>query len=270
MLSEKPLTYSERREFTHLLNEGGYVLDFNNYEFSEFTKEVTGVDILARYRLSKGKSLEAYLAEAPRRESLALLQALMAEWQRSRQKDASEYTAQLAEACFARLQDLTSAPCDGGTGDRLKAQGFTSEYPDEQRSLLWEKVESHPTASIGIAKDLVESCCVTILDSNQVQHSSNDDIPKLVDKTQNILSINPRKVEANVPDSIAVKSLLGNLAQVAKNLAELRNSYGIGHGKPATYKPLTERHARLAAGSALTLVEYLWTTHLERSEKVVT
>lgn len=44
---------------------------------------------------------------------------------------------------------------------------------------------------------------------------------------------------------------------VAGGIAELRNPYGTGHGKPDSYKGLTVRHAKLAVGSATTLVEYL-------------
>jgi hypothetical protein len=130
--------------------------------------------------------------------------------------------------------------------------------------LLWEKAKTHPTGTIGIAKELIESCCKTILEANDVQYSKNDDLPKLLDKTQSALTINPRDMK-DVADHKSVKALLGSLASVARHLAELRNSYGIGHGKSASYTGLSERHANLAAGASLTLVDYLWATHLERS-----
>ena len=88
----------------------------------------------------------------------------------------------------------------------------------------------------------------------------------MVDKTQSVLAINPREVDASTHDPKAVKALLGSLASVARHLAELRNSYGTGHGKSTSYQGLSELHAGLAAGAALTLVEYLWTTHLTSPE----
>lgn len=41
----------------------------------------------------------------------------------------------------------------------------------------------------------------------------------------------------------------------------VNTNYGSGHGKPASYKGLEERHAKLAVGSSITLVEFLWCTH---------
>ncbi|WP_204881520.1 abortive infection family protein [Pseudoglutamicibacter cumminsii] len=78
------------------------------------------------------------------------------------------------------------------------------------------------------------------------------------------MTINPREVSDLVPDHEAVRVLLGTLTSMARNLAELRNSSGTGHGKTISYVGLTERHANLAAGASLALVDYLWATHLER------
>ena len=58
-----------------------------------------------------------------------------------------------------------------------------------------------------------------------------------------------------------MKKLLGNLRAIAESLGELRNVYGSGHGKSATYKGLQPRHAKLAVGSAVTLVNFLWDTY---------
>lgn len=264
MAGNAPLKFSEFRDFVRLLNENGYVLDFSNREFGEFTREVVGIDLLEEYRLSKGASLEAFIREQPRELSIRLLRAFIDEWNRTRRSVADTESLKLADTCDQKLHDLESISADNGVGERLKAAGFTSEYLDEQRRLLWEKVSSHPTSAIGTAKDLIESCCKTILEQRKIEYSNADDLPRLVDKTQSALAVNPREVNLKLPDAKIVKALLGSLAQIARSLAELRNSYGTGHGKPASYTGLSERHARLAAGSSLTLVEYLWTTHLEK------
>ncbi|MGQ4534588.1 abortive infection family protein [Dermabacteraceae bacterium P13115] len=260
------MKYDERCNFIELLNEGGYVLNFNGEQFSQFTKEITGVDLQERYGFSKGKSLKAFLTDAPRNLSIPLLQGLMKEWDRTRRVVADDKTIELADSCWQQLNKLIASLNDGGIGEHLKNRGFTSEYLEEQRKLLWGKLSEHPTASIGIAKELIESCCVTILEQRSVSYTKADSLPRLVDKTQTALSINPRTVDCAVPASDEVKSLLGNLATVARSLAELRNSYGIGHGKSASYQGLSERHARLASGAAFTLVDYLWAIHLERPQ----
>ncbi|WOZ86391.1 MULTISPECIES: abortive infection family protein [Segatella] len=54
---------------------------------------------------------------------------------------------------------------------------------------------------------------------------------------------------------------------MAEGMATLRNSYGSGHGRAASYKGLEERHAKLAVGSSITLVEFLWCTHERTKDK---
>lgn len=264
-MADKTLAFSERRYFVKLLNHGGYVLNFSSNQFDQFTTEVVGVPLVETYQRSKGASLEAYLAEAPRRDSVVLLNALMEEWQDTFAETASEEDAKLAARCLADLEGLKRSivPLEFNS-DLLKDQGFTSAYLDAQRALLQQSVEDDPTVAIGTAKEIVESCCRTILEERGVAAYKDDDLPKLVDKTTLALSVNPRGVAAETPGVRTIRTLLGNLATVAKSLAELRNSYGSGHGKPMSYSGLTQRHARLAAGASMTLVQYLWDTHLER------
>ena len=54
------------------------------------------------------------------------------------------------------------------------------------------------------------------------------------------------------------------IEQITNGIAELRNSYGTGHGKDAKSKGLSPRHAKLAVGAATTLAIFLVETHLER------
>ena len=66
-----------------------------------------------------------------------------------------------------------------------------------------------------------------------------------------------------LPDS-GGKRLLSNLATITNGIAELRNSYGTGHGKTASTKGLGARHSKLAVGAASTLAIFLVETHNEK------
>ena len=76
-----------------------------------------------------------------------------------------------------------------------------------------------------------------------------------------LLKITPNNIDDTIPAAKAMKQILGNLSAIADGMATLRNDYGSGHGKPASFKGLRERHAKLAVGSAITVVEFLWCTH---------
>lgn len=144
--------------------------------------------------------------------------------------------------------------------DSLKEK-FSSDYISAQIDLMMQMQKENPTEAIGKAKELIESCCKTILELNNIEPDKKWDIVKLVDETTKLLEVTPKKVSTEVPEFEAIKAILGNLKAIAANVAQLRNSYGSGHGKSANYKGLEERHAKLAIGSSTTLVHFLWDSY---------
>lgn len=80
------------------------------------------------------------------------------------------------------------------------------------------------------------------------------------------LAISTDTVTPDILESKTIKAILGNLHGIAGNIAELRNTFGSGHGKSASYKGLTIRHVKLTVGSSITLVNYLWETYEWRKQ----
>lgn len=140
-------------------------------------------------------------------------------------------------------------------------KNFSTDYMSSQIALMMEMQKKNPTEAIGKAKELIESCCSTILEERNEEINKDWKVQQLVKATTKVLKVTPKEVPDEIPGSDEIKSLLGNLAAIAPNIATLRNNYGSGHGKSADYKGLEERHARLAIGSAVILVDFLWTSH---------
>lgn len=108
--------------------------------------------------------------------------------------------------------------------------------------------------------ELVEATLKTILTQLKVLIDKNDDIPKLLKKTQKALEIVPDDIDDAVKGAEMIKILLSNLGSVVIKLTELRNLYGTGHGKENKRKGLSERHAKLAVGAGITLSTFLLET----------
>ncbi len=142
--------------------------------------------------------------------------------------------------------------------------GTDASYVAQQITRIEAAVTHDPSLAIGTAKELVETCCKTILTERQVTFSKNADIPELVKLTAKSLELTPDDIPEKSRAAETIKRLLSNLGSITQGLAELRNQYGTGHGKPAGAKGLTARHAKLAAGSASTLAVFLVETHNER------
>ena len=84
-----------------------------------------------------------------------------------------------------------------------------------------------------------------------------------------LLEITPEHIPVTAKEATSIKAILGSLRGIATHIAVIRNAYGSGHGKSASYKGLEERHAKLAIGSSITLVNFLWDSYGRQMAKNV-
>ena len=147
--------------------------------------------------------------------------------------------------------------------------GTDAGYVAQQITRMESAVQSDPGLAIGTAKELVETCCKTILRERGIDFSEKSDLPELVKLTSKELELTPHDIPEKAKAAKNIKRLLSNLATITQGIAELRNSYGTGHGKEAAAKGLGSRHAKLAVGAASTLAVFLAETHRERPRKKV-
>ncbi|MDI6619850.1 MAG: abortive infection family protein [Clostridiales bacterium] len=91
-------------------------------------------------------------------------------------------------------------------------------------------IYSAPHSAIGKAKELLEICCKTILDEQGITYSTELDLIQLMKLACESINLNPKKIPENVLDRDIAGRILGNLANIAQGMAELRNLYGDGHG----------------------------------------
>lgn len=257
------LSNIEKGALVKLFNRGGYVLDFSTLDFDAFTLESVGVAVCNKYGLSKGKSLNAFISEADDHTTTKLLIDLFDYYEFSYTKEfegESEY-AQIYKRCKPSIERVKAILSQSTLPvDHLKEK-FSSEYISSQIDAMVAMQTNNPTEAIGKAKELIESCCKTILENNNTIIDKKWDIIRLVDETVKLLRITPRDIPDTATEAIAIKNLLQNLKNISHNIATIRNAYGSGHGKSATYKGLEERHAKLAVGSCLTLVNFLWDSY---------
>lgn len=274
--------------FLMLYNRGGYVLNFSTNGFDVFTINSIGVALCATYGLSKGKSLVAYLNNATDENRTKLLSDLFTyyeenmeyefnkdykddSWWGSTDSRYNERYASLYEKCKEIISglDFVSTVVQS-TAEDLKVK-FSSEYISQQIDLMVSMQKTNPTEAIGKAKELIESCCKTILDEMSIPRSKNDDVPQLTNKVLDVLELLPSSIQPSDQGADSIKAVLGNLRAIPSKLAELRNPYGSGHGKSASYVGLQERHAKLAVNCSMAFVDFIWSTYeCKKRDKNVT
>lgn len=269
------LTNIEIGIFLKLFNRGGYVLNFSTNDFDVFTMESIGVALCSEYKMSKGKSLAAYVRNAPIENVEKLLKDLLSYYEKNyeyeytetegeEEFDYSRYDAEYARTykkCRAYMDRVLNITTPLAVNAAELKEKFSSEYLSKQIELMLKMQNENPTDAIGKAKELIESCCKTILDNKGVKWDKNWDMGRLTGETLNLLNLTPKSISGTDPVSENIKAVLGNLRGISTKLAEIRNPYGSGHGKSASFTGLETRHAKLAVGCSITFVTFLWDTY---------
>ena len=140
-------------------------------------------------------------------------------------------------------------------------QILNAEYVSQQINLMESSIENAPHISIGIAKELIETCCKSIFEENNQIYDKNWDLPRLMKETTKLLKLTPEDIPNEIKAASSIKQILGSLSAVVQGISEIRNEYGSGHGKHGNFKGLQPRHAKLAVGASSTLAIYLLETH---------
>ncbi len=138
---------------------------------------------------------------------------------------------------------------------------LNAEYVTQQINLMESSIEAAPHISIGLAKELIETCCKSIFDERKMVYDKNWDLGKLMKETTKLLKLTPSDIPNETKAASSIKQILGSLSSVVQGIAEVRNEYGSGHGKDGKFKGLQPRHAELAVGASSTLAIYLLETH---------
>ena len=250
----------EKELFIKLFNRHGYMLDFSTYKFDQFTRASVGVALCEKYGMSKGQSFERFLLEAPTELSNKLLIDLLEYYELSYpdyEKEKSTNFANIYAKCKIIIEKIQKTSSYRSLIPASNSY-FSTEYIVSQMNIMLDNQTVNPTESIGKDKELIECCCKTILENCNVLYENDWSLSRLVDETMKVLEITPKHISSNSLEAEAIRAILGNLKGIASNMAKIRNAYGSGHGKSASYKGLQERHAKLAIGSSITLVNFLW------------
>ena len=254
----------EKGIIVKFLNQGGYVLDFTTADFDAFTYQSIGIPLCEKYKTSKGRSLTSYINEADDEHAIKLLSDLIYYYEQSSMKENDEeyHKDRIInyKKCRNILDRIHNTSVTTAATEPLK-EVFNSDYISSQIDLMVKMQEDNPTEAIGKSKELIESCCKTILEREGYRIEKDWDVPRLVDETFKLFSIMPKQISDDIKGAKSIKQVLGNLKAIAQGISELRNLYGSGHGKSSSFTGLEPRHASLAVGSSVTLVRFLWDSY---------
>ncbi|MBD9429511.1 abortive infection family protein [Achromobacter sp. ACM03] len=147
---------------------------------------------------------------------------------------------------------------------RNVADALNAGWMAKEIERLENGIDRDPALAIGTAKELVETCCKTILTKRGVVFTKSEDLGELTKKLTKELQLVPEGISDEAKGAENIKLILRNLTQLTNNLAQLRGLYGTGHGRDGNHRGLQPRHARLAVASAVAFIDFVSETYRQR------
>ena len=150
---------------------------------------------------------------------------------------------------------------------RSVADALDAAWMQKEIERVENAVDRDPALAIGTAKELVESCCKSVLTKRGIAYAPSGDLPALTKLVAKNLGLVPEDIHEAAKGAETIRLILRNLAALTQYLAELRSLYGSGHGREGQHKGLQPRHARLAVGAAVAFIDFVTETYRERQLK---
>lgn len=148
---------------------------------------------------------------------------------------------------------------------RTVADALDAGWMQKEIERLEVAIEADPALAIGTAKDLVESCCKSILTRQQVSFPKAATLPELTKLLTKELRLVPEGIPDEAKGAETIRLLLRNLTTITQYLSEIRSLYGSGHGRDGKHRGLEPRHARLAVGAAVAFIDFVSETYHHRA-----
>jgi hypothetical protein len=123
---------------------------------------------------------------------------------------------------------------------------LNTNYVNGKIKIMTDSINSNPDLAIGTSKELIETVCKSILINKGIAISSDWELHRLFKETIGKIDfVNTEGLDNPEQGKKSIVQFLGGLNSVIHGLAELRNSYGSGHGKPADFVQMDRRYVAL-------------------------
>ena len=145
---------------------------------------------------------------------------------------------------------------------------FDSKYVNSKIDTMVNTISTDTDLAIGMAKELMETTCKSILKTKNIEVDKQWSLLKLLKETTNSLDFTPKEVTEAEKAERAIKQILSGISSIIQGVSELRNSYGSGHGKDSDFKGLETEYAKLLVGVVSEIVILYLKKNGENSELV--
>lgn len=260
------LTQSDINAFLSLLFRDGSILDFTTDTFEQFTFQCVEERLSIVYNCKCQRSFRQFLLMESEEKVIKLLVSIYNYYVNhekfSSEAERNDHYSNEYHKCKKVIEKIGYSSLVKKTHLKKIDKSFSSQYVTESINLMLDMEDKNPAESISKAKELIETCCKTILDEKSIEYSKELKVHQLAKLTiDSLLPNDSGELSENTKQ--ALKMILRALGTITHGTAQLRNEIGTGHGKSATFSRVNPKFARLASGAAETFVSFIKATYDE-------
>ncbi len=137
-------------------------------------------------------------------------------------------------------------------------QYLDSEYVLSKVNLMKSMVKTNTDLALGSAKELLEIVCKSILSEKKISYTDDMTLSKLFKETINSVGILESSSASNKEQADrSIRQILSGLNSVIQGVSDLRNGYGSGHGKEASFKRLEPQYVEFVVSIVSNIVVFI-------------
>ena len=243
----------ELRTFLSFFNSGGYVFDFSDRTFADFTISEINMNLKAKYNCSKGRSLEEFAIEYNEKEEKVVLKLFAALLNYYKDEYKGNQNDEQYIRCISLMEKLSSNP---SIIDTQIMNSINQEYLNNNNQLIQKIIdEGDYDSAVSKCRTIVEECFCYGIELKGETIPDDGNLSNLRNKFEQLYDMVPFKNPSEIEKSI--NNLLSGINKIIDSLGVLRNKNSDAHGVGSSRIRFKEHHARLIANTARTLCEFL-------------
>ena len=243
----------DKATFLKFFNDSGNVFDFTVSTFNTFCLESIGVELCIKYKLSKGKSLEAFSRECSEKELIKLYSDLICYYENNcvghsyidnaEKHNQFEKCKQLIEKYKNQIVSIDIPSIDKVSREYIQ---------DISSRALKDIQENNFDSALTKSRTMIEEVFCFAIEKQNVQPSEKGDIVKLYNQVKDLYNMHSDK---DVDKRI--NNLLSGINKIIESISEMRDKNSDAHGVGAKRINIKDYHARLYVNSAMTISEFI-------------
>lgn len=245
------MTKGEKEFFLHFFNTSGYVFDFSNSKFDDFTADIVGEPIQAKYGLSKGASLVRFAYESDDTTNLKLFKELLNYYELNcLDNEDNDKRIKQFQRCKELIERYSTSIIEISIPSIKKSE---NKYILELSQQALKCIDDNDLYSaITKSRTMIEEALCFAIEKQKQVPSEKGDVVQLYAQFKPLYNMHSDKTMDR-----RINNLLSGINKIIESISEMRNKNSDSHGVGSKRISIKKHHALLFVNSAMTITNFI-------------